>query len=142
MQNDRKTGAYRENRHRPAARGRSEKFASSGNFNVPASGFHRTIPPSSKVLRAAIFHAQSLPMSVGEPLGMTLETARPSLDSIGNYDLIEKVAEGGMGTVYKGRHRETGQIVAVKVIAPHMVGNQVLLKRFQQEYNASRLLNH
>jgi serine/threonine protein kinase len=73
---------------------------------------------------------------------MTLETAKPSLDSIGNYDLIEKVAEGGMGTVYKGRHRETGQIVAVKVIAPHMVSNQVVLKRFQQEYNASRLLNH
>src|SRR5262249_55181621 len=61
---------------------------------------------------------------------------------IGNYDLIEKVAEGGMGTVYKGRHRETGQIVAIKVIAPHVVGNPVLLKRFQQEYNASRLLDH
>src|SRR5438876_1357773 len=73
---------------------------------------------------------------------MTLETARPSLQSIGNYELIEKVAEGGMGTVYKGRHRETGQIVAIKVIAPHMVGNQVLLKRFEQEYNASRLLDH
>ncbi len=73
---------------------------------------------------------------------MTLETAGPSVQTIGNYDLIEKVAEGGMGTVYKGRHRETGQIVAIKVIAPHMVSNQVVLKRFQQEYNASRLLNH
>lgn len=73
---------------------------------------------------------------------MTLETTKSSLQSIGNYELIEKVAEGGMGTVYKGRHRETGQIVAVKVIAPHMVGNQVLLKRFEQEYNASRLLDH
>lgn len=82
------------------------------------------------------------PCRWGDLLAMTLETARPTLQSIGNYELIDKVAEGGMGTVYKGRHRETGQIVAVKVIAPHMTGNQVLLKRFQQEYNASRLLNH
>jgi len=73
---------------------------------------------------------------------MTQETSRPTLDRIGNYDLLEKVAEGGMGTVYKGRHRDTGQIVAVKVIAPHMVGNQVLMKRFFQEYNASRQLDH
>jgi serine/threonine protein kinase len=73
---------------------------------------------------------------------MTQETSRPILEHIGNYDLIEKVAEGGMGTVYRGRHRDTGQIVAVKVVAPHMVGNQVLLKRFEQEYNAARQLNH
>jgi eukaryotic-like serine/threonine-protein kinase len=73
---------------------------------------------------------------------MAQETSSPSLQSVGNYDLLEKVAEGGMGTVYKGRHRETGQIVAVKVVAPHMVGNQVLLKRFEQEYNAARQLDH
>jgi serine/threonine protein kinase len=73
---------------------------------------------------------------------MAQETSRPTLQNIGNYDLIEKVAEGGMGTVYRGRHRDTGQIVAVKVVAPHMVGNQVYLKRFEQEYNAARQLNH
>jgi serine/threonine protein kinase len=73
---------------------------------------------------------------------MTQETSRPLLESVGKYDLVEKIAEGGMGTVYRGRHRETGQIVAVKVVAPHMVGNQILLKRFEQEYNAARQLDH
>jgi len=73
---------------------------------------------------------------------MAAETSRPTLQSVGNYDLLEKVAEGGMGTVYKGRHRETGQIVAVKVVAQHMVGNQVILKRFEQEYNAASQLDH
>jgi serine/threonine protein kinase len=73
---------------------------------------------------------------------MMQETSKPVLESVGNYDLLEKVAEGGMGTVYKGRHRDTGQIVAIKIVAPHMVGNQVLLKRFEQEYNAARQLDH
>jgi serine/threonine protein kinase len=73
---------------------------------------------------------------------MPAETSKPALFSVGKYDLLERVAEGGMGTVYKGRHRETGQIVAVKVVAEHMLGNQVIIKRFEQEYNAASQLNH
>jgi serine/threonine protein kinase len=83
----------------------------------------------------------NLDLDMRETLLMAAE-ARPTLQSVGNYDLVEKIAEGGMGTVYKGRHKETGQIVAVKVVAPHIAGNQVLLKRFEQEYNAARQLNH
>src|SRR4051812_3605715 len=42
-------------------------------------------------------------------------TAAPT--QLGNYDIVSKIADGGMGTVYKGRHRRTGEVVAVKVIA-------------------------
>jgi serine/threonine protein kinase len=73
---------------------------------------------------------------------MASSAPNPPLQAVGNYDLVEKVAEGGMGTVYKGRNRETGQIVAVKVVAAHAAGNQVLMKRFEQEYNAARQLDH
>jgi serine/threonine protein kinase len=64
------------------------------------------------------------------------------MQTIGQYDLIEKVAEGGMGTVYKGRHRISGDIVAVKVVPPHIASNPVYLKRFEQEYTAARALDH
>jgi eukaryotic-like serine/threonine-protein kinase len=57
---------------------------------------------------------------------MGLDTAK----SVGNYDLLEKIAEGGMGAIYRGRHRESGQIVAIKIMPPHMAQNPVLLKRF------------
>src|SRR6266436_2538105 len=73
---------------------------------------------------------------------MALDAAGPALQSVGNYDLVERIAEGGMGTVYKGKHRLTGQIVAIKIVSPHMTGNQVLLKRFEQEYMAAKQLNH
>jgi serine/threonine protein kinase len=64
------------------------------------------------------------------------------MQTIGQYDLIEKVAEGGMGTVYKGRHCQSGELVAVKVVPPHIASNPVYLKRFEQEYNAARALDH
>jgi len=65
-----------------------------------------------------------------------------SLPAVGNYDLIEKIADGGMGTVYKARHKETAQVVAVKVLPPHLAKNPVLAKRFAQEYNAAKAINH
>ncbi len=73
---------------------------------------------------------------------MPLETSRKPLKAIGLYDLVEQVAEGGMGTVYRARHRETGDMVAVKVMTTNMTGNPILLKRFEQEFHAARRLDH
>jgi serine/threonine protein kinase len=69
---------------------------------------------------------------------MGLDTAK----SVGDYDLLEKIAEGGMGAIYRGRHRESGAIVAIKVMAPHLTKNPLLLKRFEQEFRAASRLDH
>src|SRR5262245_46931355 len=53
-----------------------------------------------------------------EIAAMTLETPRPVLQTIGSYDLLEKIAEGGMGAIYKDRHKKTGRVVAIKVMPP------------------------
>jgi eukaryotic-like serine/threonine-protein kinase len=74
--------------------------------------------------------------------GMPVDELRRDMQTIGQYDLLEKVAEGGMGTVYKGRHRLGGEVVAVKVVPPHIASNPIYLKRFEQEYNAARALDH
>src|SRR5438874_4897805 len=73
---------------------------------------------------------------------MGLETFKAPMQSVGNYDLLEKIAEGGMGAIYRGRHRATGQVVAIKVMPPHMAANAVLLKRFEQEFRAASRLDH
>jgi serine/threonine protein kinase len=73
---------------------------------------------------------------------MPFESTMSELQQVGSYDLVEKIAEGGMGTVYKGRHRETGKIVAIKIVPSHMTSNLVFLKRFEQEYNAAKALDH
>jgi eukaryotic-like serine/threonine-protein kinase len=73
---------------------------------------------------------------------MPVETSKSQLQQIGNYDILVKLAEGGMGSVYKARHRDTGLIVAIKIIPSNTAKNPVLLKRFEQEFQAARLLDH
>jgi serine/threonine protein kinase len=73
---------------------------------------------------------------------MPLVTDSANLSMVGEYDLLEKIADGGMGTVYKARQRSSGQLVAVKIVPPHMAANPVLLKRFEQEFRASSILDH
>jgi len=73
---------------------------------------------------------------------MSLETTPSAVQTIGHYDLLEKIAEGGMGAIYRARHRQTGQIVAIKVMPAHMAANKVLLKRFEQEFRAASRLDH
>jgi len=71
---------------------------------------------------------------------MPLQTSPAQV--VGKYDLLEKIAEGGMGTVYKARNQETGQLVAIKIVPAHLAKNPVLFKRFEQEYNVAKTLDN
>lgn len=73
---------------------------------------------------------------------MPLETSKAPSQVVGNYELLDKIADGGMGSVYRGRNRDTGEIVAIKIVPAHMAGNNVLLKRFEQEFRAASMLDH
>ncbi len=66
----------------------------------------------------------------------------PTIKSIGRYDIIHKIADGGMGSVYKARSQITGEMVAIKIVPAHMANNQVLVKRFEQEFRAASSLDH
>src|SRR5438067_7195107 len=74
---------------------------------------------------------------------MALDT-RPGTTpaNIGEYDVLEKIAEGGMGAVFKARSRHTGDLVAIKVLPPQTARNPILLKRFEHEYRAAAALDH
>jgi serine/threonine protein kinase len=73
---------------------------------------------------------------------MPSDTTAPAPPQLGNYDIVSKIADGGMGTVYKAKNRLTGQIVALKVIAPATAKNPILLQRFKQEFEAAKVLDH
>jgi serine/threonine protein kinase len=60
---------------------------------------------------------------------------------IGPYEVLAKIGKGNAGSVFKARHRETGAIVAVKVLSVDEARNPVSLKRFEQEFAACSVLN-
>ena len=47
-----------------------------------------------------------------------------------------------MGAVYKATHLGTTRAVAIKIIHPHLSGNQEFVERFRREAEASGRLRH
>ncbi|MCB1776998.1 MAG: protein kinase [Candidatus Competibacteraceae bacterium] len=61
---------------------------------------------------------------------------------LGEYVLMEPIGRGGMGIVFRAVHRRMQRVVAVKQLAPELVKNEDLLKRFQREIQAAAKLVH
>ncbi len=73
---------------------------------------------------------------------MALQPPAASLGTLGNYDLLEKVGEGSMGTVYRAMHWTTKEIVAIKVMPSHVARKPLLLKRFELEFRIANRVHH
>jgi eukaryotic-like serine/threonine-protein kinase len=58
------------------------------------------------------------------------------------YEVLEKVGEGGMATVYRGRHMTLDRTVAVKVMHPHLSSSEKNRSRFAREARAIETLRH
>lgn len=58
------------------------------------------------------------------------------------YEILDKVREGGMGAIYRVRHRLLGEVRVVKVMRPHLVGNGPLRERFLREARTAIRLRH
>ena len=62
--------------------------------------------------------------------------------TVGNYRIIEKLGEGGMGTVYRATELMVERDVAIKVLRADFVQNSELNERFRTEAVALARLNH
>jgi eukaryotic-like serine/threonine-protein kinase len=80
----------------------------------------------------------------------TAQSAEPSTrDSdclpphlFGNYELLEEIARGGMGVVYKARQRGLDRMVAVKMILVERFAGKQSVQRFRGEAAAAGVLQH
>jgi serine/threonine protein kinase len=62
------------------------------------------------------------------------------LKQLGEYRLLRRLGEGGMGSVYLGYH--AGANVAIKVLPDQLASNQSYIDRFYREARSGLLLNH
>ncbi len=60
----------------------------------------------------------------------------------GKYRVIEKIRDGGMGTLYKAEDTRSGQAVAIKTLRASLVTNEEARKRFLREARIAERLSH
>ena len=79
------------------------------------------------------------PTEQGAPLSLSdLKKIR----YFGDYELLEEVARGGMGTVFKARQTTLNRIVALKLISAGVLASPDAVKRFNTEAAAAARLDH
>jgi len=61
---------------------------------------------------------------------------------LGNYFVLDKLGQGGMGMVLKAEHRRMKRLVALKVLSPAITKTREAMRRFQREVEAAAKLTH
>jgi tRNA A-37 threonylcarbamoyl transferase component Bud32 len=66
----------------------------------------------------------------------------PELVNHPRYEVVQALGAGGMGTVYKARHRVMDRTVALKVLSPRFLSQTNAVERFRREIMAAARLLH
>jgi len=80
------------------------------------------------------------------PLPKAADASEPSVDltgrTLGDYTVLRKIGQGGMGQVYLARQQSLKREVALKILRKELAANAVALKRFQAEAEAVARISH
>ena len=84
------------------------------------------------LLRTAIEHGSS----------HALAPLLPKLRYFGDYELLEEIARGGMGVVYRARQVSLDRTVALKMMRPGLLSTEPEIRRFLSEARTAASLRH
>lgn len=100
---------------------------------APSQTPSNTAPPLDQSFQAESSEAQTLPPSSDEPLPGT---------RLGGYEVVQKLGQGGMGSVYLARQLSLDRNVALKVLQAQLAADAQFVARFTREAYAAAQLNH
>lgn len=69
--------------------------------------------------------------------------AHPALARLASrYDILQEIGSGGMGHVFQARDRETGDVLALKILRPEIAMDATMAERFKNELRLARRITH
>ncbi|MGH9757462.1 MAG: serine/threonine protein kinase, partial [Candidatus Acidiferrales bacterium] len=96
------------------------------------------VPDATVLLREAAASASAPSAPVSFP-----HLGSAALAALGQrYDILAEAGHGSMGNVYKARDRETGEIVALKLLKQEIASDQAMMDRFKNELLFARKITH
>ena len=144
-------GAGREPADRPASDGPATSAPDLSEFRVALveigvigaeelDALAAGVPESEGILGLARALQKSGKLTAYQAAALYQRKSRGLL--IGNYLILDKLGAGGMGVVFKGRHRRLGRVVALKILPPSFARDKTAVPRFKREVEAAGRLKH
>ncbi len=108
---------------------------------IAPPGFARSSLPASVLAVGLLISAlAALSLAAFQMIRQLQKRVQAAL-KLGQYTLVERIGEGGMGVVYKARHTMLRRPTAIKLLPPSQ-SDEALLQRFEREVQLTSQLTH
>ena len=109
-------------------------------FVAPPSFAPSSLPASVLAVGLLLSLLAALGLTAFQTIRRLQERVQAAL-KLGQYTLVERIGEGGMGVVYKARHTMLRRPTAIKLLPPSL-SDEALLQRFEREVQLTSQLTH